>query len=725
MRPMARMREKATLLGLLAAGVAAGAQTVGTNQQTAQNGTFTLSVSSQLVIETVVVKDKEGHFVPGLTAKDFHVEEDGVAQSIRTFEHQALADENTPLPVTPQDDEQITLYRKLVGTQIAPEVPGKIQYNGHRLLAFYFDMTAMPPEDQLRALRAAEKFVRTEMTPADLIAVMRYQGGSVDVLQDFTADRNRLLSILDTMVVGEGQGSIESIDDASSADTGAAFGQDDSEFNIFNNDRQLSALMTAAKMLGSLSEKKSLIYFASGMRLSGLDNLAQLHATIDAAVRAGVSFWPVDARGLVAEAPLGDASHGSAGNIGMYSGTAAQAVTQQFQQSQDTMYTLGADTGGKALFDNNDLTRGIVQAQKAIEDYYIIGYYTTNTAQNGRFRRVKITVDSPLGASLDYRQGYYANKSFNKFTEADKERQLEDALMLEDPVTDLTIAMEIDYFQLNRAEYYVPIVVKIPGRELELAKKFGAEHTLIDFVSEVKDATTGATMSNVRDSVNIKLTDATAAQLAHRPVEYDSGFTLFPGKYSIKFLARDDETGRMGTFQTQFTIPDLNKVTTRLALSSVVLSSQKVDVNDALYNASRGKEQAKDDAANPMVQNGLKLIPSVTRVFAVDRAMYVFLQAYMRDQAAAPAGQAPATAASAAPTPLFAYVSLYRGEKMAMETPPIAVTAEPATRLGVVPLNFQVGLGKLAPGEYQCQVSVLDPAGHRAGFWQGPVMLVQ
>ncbi len=94
------------------------------------------------------------------------------------------------------------------------------------------------------------------------------------------------------------------------------------------------------------------------------------------------------------QAPLGDATQGSPGNAGMYSGTAAQAVTDNFQQSQDTMYSLGGDTGGKALFDNNDLTRGIVQAQQAISDYYIVGYYTTNTAQNGHFRRVKITVNS-------------------------------------------------------------------------------------------------------------------------------------------------------------------------------------------------------------------------------------------------------------------------------------------------------------------------------------------
>jgi VWFA-related protein len=716
--------QMAVFAAMVAASLSAPAQQTGTNEMAGQNGTFTLTVNSQLVIETVVVKDMQGNFVPGLTAKDFTVTEDGQPQTIKIFEHQALSTAATPMPVTPLDDEQIMLYKTLTRTQIAPESPGKPQYSDHRLLALYFDMTAMPPDDQLRALAAAGKFVRTQMTAADLVAIMRYQGGSVDVVQDFTGDRNRLLSILETMIVGEGQGSVESIDDASSADTGAAFGQDDSEFNIFNNDRQLSALQTAAKMLGSLSEKKSLIYFASGMRLHGLDNLAQLHATVDAAVRAGVSFWPVDARGLVAGAPLGDASQGSPGNAGMYSGAAAEAVTTQFQQSQDTMYSLGADTGGKSLFDNNDLTRGIVQAQRAIEDYYIVGYYTTNTAQNGRFRRVKIAVDSPLADKLDYREGYYANKTFNKFNEADKERQLEDALMLGDPVTDLTIAMEIDYFQLNRAEYYVPIIVKIPGRELALAKKFGAEHTLIDFVCEVKDQNSGMTMSNVRDFVNIPLSDATAAELAHRPVEYDSGFTLFPGKYTIKFLARDDETGRIGTFQTTFVIPDLNKVTKRVAISSVVLSSQRVNLNDALYNATRGKEQAKDDAANPLVQEGQKLIPSVTRVFSRDRQLYVYLQAYEKDSAGASEDLAPVVTATKSAAPLFAYVSLYGNQKVDLETPAIAVTAQPATRLGIVPVRFHIGLATLKPGQYQCQVTVLDPEGHRAAFWQGSMMVV-
>lgn len=712
-----------TALALYCA-ISSSAQKIGSNAQPGQNGTYTLNVSTQLVVETVVVRDKHGRFVPGLSAKDFRVTEDGAPQKVKIFRRQDLASAKALSPLTAADEEHITLYRRLEPMRIAPEIADHSQYSGHWLMVLYFDMTAMPPDDQQRALEAARSFVRTKMTTADLVAIMRYTGGAVQVVQDFTADRDRLLSILETMTVGEGQGSADSLDGASSADTQVAFGQDDSEFNIFNNDRQLSALQTAAELLSHLSEKKELVYFASGMRLSGLDNLAQLHATIDAAIRAGVTFWPVDARGLVAAAPLGDASHGSPGNIGMYTGAAAHAVRNDFQQSQDTLYSLGADTGGKALFDNNDLTQGILRAQHSVEDYYILGYYTSNTVENGRFRRIKITVDSPLADKLDYRHGYFARKTFKHFNQADKERQLEDAMMLGDPITDLTIAMEIDYFQLDRAEYFVPVTVKIPGRELALAKKFGAQHTVIDFLCEVRDSTSGATMTNLRDHVDIRLSDQTAAQLLHSPVEYDTGFTLLPGTYSIKFLARDDETGRIGTYETSFVIPDLNRVKRGVAISSVILGNQRIQLNSALYNVARRKQQDKNNAANPLVQQGYKLIPSVNRVFSRDRQLYVYAQAYQNDPAPPP-GRAPQRKAPpASPQTYFAYVSFYRGRKLALQTPPIATTAKADTRLGVVPLHIQIGIGSLAAGKYICQLSVLDPNGERAVFWRGRVLIV-
>jgi len=694
------------LLAILFAALTASAQQIGQNAPLSKKSTLTLTTGAQLVVETVAVTDKKGAPVEGLTANDFTVTEDGVPQSIRIFEYQRLP-ESSLLPIQSSQPEHIHIYDQLGRTQISPETPGSGRYHDRRLLAFYFDMTAMPAGDQLRALGAAEKFIRTRISSADLVAILRYSGGSVDVLQDFTADRDRLLSILQTMVVGEGEGLDESNQDSSAPDVGAAFGQDDSEFNIFNTDRQLSALQTAAKMLASVSEKKSLIYFASGLRLNGLNNQAQLHATINTAIRAGVAIWAVDARGLLASAPLGDATQASPGNVGMYSGSAALANTTNFLSSQDTLYALANDTGGKALLDNNDLEKGMIDAQQSVSSYYMIGYYTSQSARDGKFRRIRISVDSQLAANLDYRQGYFADKEFKKFTAADKERQLEDALMLPDPVTELTIAMEIDYFQLNRAEYFVPLVVKIPGRELALAKRGGAQHTLIDFIGEIKDDF-GTTITNVRDKVNVKLSDATAVELARRPIEYDTGFTLLPGKYVIKFLARDDETGRIGTFQTSFLIPNLNKEQRRLPISSVVLSSQRVELKDALYNAIKNKD--RQETGNPLVKNGQKVIPSVTRVFRRDREIYVYLEAYEPE--------------SSSTRPLIAFVSLYRGQRKAFESQPVKAVESMNNRVRTMPVGFTIALNDLPAGKYDCQVTVLDPIGDKVAFWQAPVMLV-
>jgi VWFA-related protein len=662
--------------------------------------------NTQLVVEIVTVNDKSGNTIEGLTAKDFILTENGVPQTVSFCEFQKFA-EPVPAPapaLTAAPAPATPAAPRVTRNEISAEPPGDIRYRDRRLLALYFDMTAMPVPDQLRALSAAQKFLRTQVTKADLVAIIEFTKGAVKVLEDFTDDRTRLNDAIQSLAAGEGQGLDENAADESAADTGSAFGQDDSEFNIFNTDRQLSALQTAVRMLGQLNEKKALVYFASGLRLNGVDNQAQLRATVNSAVRANVALYPVDARGLVAAAPLGDASHGSPGGTGMYSGASAMAMHNTFQRSQDTLYALAADTGGKALFDNNDLSMGILLAQKAYSSYYILGYYTTNTAQDGKFRRIQISIKE-ITAKLDYRQGYFAGKQFNKFTTADKERQLEDALMLGDPITDLTIAMEVNYFQLNRAEYYVPVVMKIPGSELALAKRGGAERTVIDFIGEIKDEF-GTTVQNIRDKVDIRISNETAAELAKRPIEYDTGYTLLPGTYNIKVLARENETGRIGTYLARFIIPNLNKEDKRVPISSVVLSAQRVNLRDALYTAGKDKEQV----TNPLVQDGQKLIPSVTRVFSRSRDMYVYLQAYE------PAAQAV--------QPLIAFVTFYRGQIKAFETPPMKVTEGMNNRLNTVPLKFSLSLSKLPAGKYNCQVTVLDPTSQKASFWQAPLKLV-
>jgi VWFA-related protein len=663
----------------------------------------TFRSGTRLIVQTVTVKDKDGRPVEGLTAKDFTVLEDGEPQTISFVEFQRLPDHRTESAMPAAGPPAAPPASPLTQGQIVTPPPGDGRYRDRRLLVLYFDLTAMPPADQARAYAAAQTFIATSMTPSDLVAIMTFGGGAVRVKQDFTGSRAQLDEAMQTLIYGDDKDG-DGIPD--NTDIGTAFGQDDAEFSILNTDRQLSALQTAATMLRGLPEQKSLVYFASGLRLNGVDNQAQLRATTNAAIRANVVLHPIDARGLVAQPPLGDASRPSPGGIGMFSGQLAQNALTAFQRSQDTLYALAKDTGGRALFDYNDLAQGIVQAAESVTSYYILGYYSTHPANDGRFHRVRVALAGGVAGELAFRQGYFADKEFAKFNAADKERQLEEALMLENPVTEITIAMELNYFQLNSAEYFVPVAVKIPGSELALARRRGAQRTLIDFIGEVKDDY-GITVQNVRDRLDVKLSDETAAQLAKRPIQYETGFTLLPGKYIIKILARDAETGRVGTYQAAFAVPNLNRETERVPISTVVLSSQRVALGDALYSV---RQKTDVEAVNPLVSGGQKLVPSVTRVFSRARDLYVFAQAYQRGETTT--------------RPLVAFVSFYRGDVKAFETTPISVTEGLDPRTKAVPLRFSLPLASLTPGRYECQVSVLDATARKVAFWRAPIVVV-
>ena len=688
------------------------------------NSGASFSGGTQLVIETVIVKDKQGKAIEELKKEDFSVLEDGKPQEIKIFDHEDLSetaavdanlDTEVKLGKSKNDEKQTAAkpaepeVKPVTANQIAPEKPGDLKYKDRRLLVLFFDLTSMPIPDQVRAQKEALKFLKTEMTPSDLVAIMTFSS-DVKVMQDFTDDRDLLNKDLKNIVVGEGQGFDIATSDDSTSDTGDAFTADDSEFNIFNTDRQLAALETAVRMLGSLNEKKALVYFASGVTRNGLDNDAQLRATINAAIRSNTAFYTVDARGLVASAPLGDATKSSPGGSGMYTGSSGRAAQSNFAGQQETLFTLASDTGGKALLDNNDLSMGIQNAQKDISSYYIIGYYSHNEKLDGQFRKVDIKLRANAVAakySLDYRHGYYAGKEFNKFTASDKERQLTEALLLSDPVTELNIAAEIDYFRLARDRYFIPVAVKIPGSELVLAKKGGAQHAVIDFIGQVTDAKTGKVVQNVRDYADIKLSDSTAADLAKHPIAYDTGFSLAPGSYKFKVLARENETGKMGTFEHGFVIPDLTTPTSSLPISSVILSSQRTDLNQAVFNAEKDKKLL---TLNPLFQDGKKLVPSVTRVFNRGQQMYVYLEAY--------------EPAATSTQPLVASVAFYSGKSKAFQTDPLEVTDGLNDKSKAVPLRFALPLANMKPGRYICQVNVFDPTNQKFVIWRSPVTLI-
>jgi VWFA-related protein len=653
------------------------------------------SVTTQLVTIGLTAKDKNGNRLTGLTAGDFIVTEDGKKQKLATCEYQKL--DNTPLAALPDAGAEEQKAAPAAAVAAPANAPREIKYKDRRLLVLYFDMTAMPLPDQTRAQENALRFVRTEMTAADTVAVMSFTS-QVKLLQDFTSDRDLIVKAIQSLIAGEGSDLADTPDDS-----GSAYSADQTEFNIFNADRKLVALQSAIKSLGALPEKKGLMYFSSGFTKSGVDNEAQMRATTNAAIRYNVALFPVDARGLstlsndASKGPASVSSTISAGGLGVFN---------KMQASQEPLHALAADTGGKELLDSNDLAAGVVQAQKEIDDYYLLTYYSANQSLDGQYRRIKVELAGGANktARLEYRPGYFAGKEFKQFTAADRESRLQEALLLGDPITDLPLQLELNYFRLGQDRYFVPLEAKIPGSEIDLARHGDMESARLDFVGQVTDSK-GKVVKQVRDNLEVKLTGLTAADLARKNLAYDSGFELAPGVYTVKFLARENVTGKMGTFETKFTVPDLAAEKIRLPISSVVLSAQ-IEAQGAAV--ATGNLDKKAMAEHPLIQNGQKIVPSVTRAFRRDQTMYVYLEAFEPE----------------APQPLETTVTFYRGAAKVFETPANLSKEVFKPQAKVQPIKIAIPLAALEPGRYTCQVSVIDAQSQKVAFWRAPLAVL-
>ncbi len=132
-----------------------------------------------------------------------------------------------------------------------------------------------------------------------------------------------------------------------------------------------------------------------------------------------------------------------------------------------------------------------------------------------------------------------------------------------------------------------------------------------------------------------------------------------------------------------------------------------MDIAAAVFSAQKDK---KIEAANPLIEGGKELIPSVTNVFSKTSEMYVYLQAY---EPAAESTQS-----------LVATVTFYRGRIKAFQTAPLEVTEGLDAKSKALALKFSLPLAQMAPGRYTCQVNVLSPEAQKYAIWRAPVMLV-
>ena len=681
------------LLSLLSPAVLKAQDGTPPPDQSPNNGGFTLKVNSDLVLTNVVVRDKKtGEVLRGLKQSDFTILENGKPQKISTFDFESV-DQATPL-----NEATVSGMAGSKTTPTSQPIVAKAeQLRNHRLIIFFFDLTSMQPEDIDRSVDAAKNYINKQMQAADLVAVLSLNT-TLSLDQDFTANKAALLHAVGTYNGSENQGFAPGATSTTNAtEDSTAYTADETEYNDINTDRELFAISTISKSLAYINEKKSLLYFSGGLSRDGIENQASLRNAVNAAVRANLSIYSVDTRGLQAISPLGDATTGSLRGTGAFNGSGLQNNLDANFNSQEVLSTLSTDTGGRAFFDSNDFAPAFQRLQNDTSAYYTIGFRSSDPRRDGRYRKLEVKLNRN-DVKLEYRQGYYAPADFKHSTNDDRERQLDEELASQLPATDVAVYLQALYFRVDETHFFVPVSIVVPGSQIPFTKGGDRDKATLDIIGQVKDAA-GHDIGDARQTVKLAIDQS--QQVSRKNIQYSTGFNLPIGKYHLKFVVRENETGKMGSFETDINVPDLRKAPVKL--SSVVLASQRIP------NTNK-----KD--ASPLVRDGVELVPNLPHVFREDQHLYFLYEVYDPKHAAASTQDASAKPAkvakgAAAPVRVLTSIEFLNGNTKVYETPLVEAKDINTPSRDAVSFQFDVPLTQFKPGLYTCQINVIDDAG--------------
>jgi len=673
---------------------------------------------ADLVLVNVTVRDNKGAPRAGLKSGDFTLFEDGRPQVIQLFaEEDILSEESKPLTdltVNRLKAQKVDPNTPAIPSIAADDLSADEEARNKRWVILFFDRSSLAQEDLLRAHHAAVDYIDKRMTAGDLLAAMAYST-ELDVLQDFTQDKEALKGALDrlvrttedmggepTMSDGAGSGTaVEGRDGETEDSVDNSLLVDEAEWNLFNSDRRLQAIETVAEWLAPYPEKKALIHYSGGHTRTGQENQAQLHATVEAANRANMAIYTVDARGLTAVPAGGDASKSvSGGSRRLFDGRAMAGQAAARRQSQDTLWALSSDTGGRSFLENNDLSPVFSKVREDLSRYYVVGYYSDNDRRDGRFRQIKVKVNLP-GAQVHHRPGYYALKEFHLMTRDERDRHLQEAAELDSVPPDFPLALSTGMFRVMPKLCYVPVSLRFPAVNIPFLQKKNLRQTDFDFLGQVKTME-GKMVSFVKNTVRLDLSDPVYQEMAAKSIQYDAGFYLPPGNYRIKFVARENVSGRLGIFERslEITKPSAD----RLELSSILLGSRlqplaeetagvKVQTDRDLKEWFRDPGRRRD----PLVVQQQRLVPNVTQVFRSGDHLYALFEIY---------GAQPDTAGGR-PSVMVSLV-LWRGDRRVREMAgeEIKTFDDPESRR--MTCRFHLPLTAFPAGTYDLQVTAAD-----------------
>jgi VWFA-related protein len=561
-----------------------------------------------LVTVDVVVTDKKGNPVPDLPRDAFTVQEDGAPQAISSFE--AVKVPPTASAVTPE--------RPRVSTNTVP-----VARTG-RSFVIVFDDIHLAPFQAHRAKAAVAEFLKTGVREGDLVTLLA-TGGGVWWSTRMEAGRDELITLLkrldgrllpqagpdrmsdyeamrihvyhDVQVEQRVARRFETYGVSNRSGMGDSYNQmyadgdpmvrgraSEVYFQAVSRNRiTLEVLERSLNALAASKGRKGLILVSEGFIYD--PNLDEFKRVTQAARRSNVALYFLDTRGLGGMPTYASAEFGPP----IDNQDIGAAFVENLEASEGAE-SLAADTGGFSVKNTNDLLGGIKRIAAESQSYYLVGYNSTNTARDGRFRKIQVKV-AGKGLRVRARKGYYAPLEGGKA--ADRKPGVDPNIQaaLDSPYEQEDVPLRMTSYVMGETllgKASVVVAADVDVSKFGFEEKDGRLHDTLEYLLVVAHRESGE-FFRYDQKVEMKLRPETRERLNRTWYGVVKDFELAPGGYQGKIVVRDRNTGKIGTVVHEFEVPDLTqfRVSTPVLTDVVQPSDENKDIPRPLLLARR------------------------------------------------------------------------------------------------------------------------------------------
>ncbi|PWT87998.1 MAG: hypothetical protein C5B55_13845 [Blastocatellia bacterium] len=659
-------------------------------------------VFTELVQTDVMVFDKQGRFVKDLKREDFELRIDGHVRPIQSFDQITAG--------TSEETQLAAARSETIGSQ------RPVPLDRGRIVFFYVDDFHLDLSGLTTARKVITTFIDKEMGQNDQAAISSATG-QIGFLQQLTDDRSVLHAALaklnyrnysvrdsDRPSMSEYQAVLIDREDifvmdyfinetmrlnpgltrdmAASIVRGRAHQMLD-QAGAFNNN-MLLGLERLVRQAKDLPGRKVVFLLSNGFLIENnrSDSRTKVRDVIGAAARSGVVIYSLDTRGLVAS--LEDIS--AEPNFDP-SGQLQNATHGELIATQDGMHSLAVDTGGRAIFNTNDLSKGLAPAMKETSTYYLLAWKPeSDVDKSGRFRKIEVGVVGRPDLTVRVRRGFFdvdptAKPTPDNTAEANKpvSKKLSESILAAYPKTELPLTLGLNFYDLPEKGPTVSASVEVPGEFIIFGPQSDGKIQAVLDVAGVFFNDRGENALTFGERIVTTAPSMDASKDFHRDITYTYPGKLGPGLYQVRVAVRDNTSGRVGSAQGWINVPNLTDK--KLALSSLILGQ---------YTPSQ-----LADASTPAAERQTYL--SASHRFRRESNLRLLLFTY--NGTLAPTDQKP---------DLAVQVQVIRDDQPVLTTSLRKVSVDGVPDLSRVPYAADISLKDMQPGRYVLQVSVID-----------------